>query len=181
MKKLLLFVIAVFTIFTTACGNTEATPSKAVEEFLGKYQSMDQNVLTQLDDIVEDDDSLSDDARKEYKSLMEKQYQNLSYKIKDESVDGDDANVLVEVEVYDYASALAKAKEYYENNKEEFEDEKRGGVDDSKYMDYKIKEMKNVTDKRKEEITFVLEKEDGKWKIDDLSDTDIQKIHGLYQ
>lgn len=180
MKKLLLLFLGLSTLFMTACGNMEDTPSKAVEEFLGKYQGMDQTVLTQLDDIVESEATLNDDQKKEYKSLMEKQYQNLSYKIKDENVDGDNATVDVEVEVFDYATALDKAQEYYDNNNDEFLDDE-GNLDDSKYMDYRIKEMNNVADKKKEEITFNLEKEDGKWKVQNLSEIDLQRIHGLYK
>ena len=40
--------------------------------------------------------------------------------------------------------------------------------------------MKTVNDKTKYTITFNLTKEDGKWKVEDLSDVDRQKIHGLY-
>ena len=51
----------------------------------------------------------------------------------------------------------------------------------SEFIDYKIKELKNVTTKVKYDITFNLTKEDDKWVIDDLSDIDRQKIHGLYE
>lgn len=178
MKKILLVLIAVLTIFITACGNTEDTPAKAVENFLGKYQSMDSEVLTQLNDLVDKDESLTDEQKKEYKSLMERQYQNLSYKIDDEEIDGDMAEVEVEIEVFDYGNALEKAKEYYDNNKDEFVD-KDGKIDDSKYMDHKIKQMKDTADKKEQEVTFTVKKENGKWKVQNLSEIELYKIHGL--
>lgn len=177
MKKLFLAVV-VLLIFT-GCNDMTNTPTKKVEDFLGKYQSMDSDVLAQLDDVIEDDVDMKDEQKKDYKSLMEKQYQNLSYKIKNENTDGDKATVDVEVEVYDYRSALDKAETYRKENKDEFldEDDKE---DSSKYMDYKIAELKKVSDKRKYTITFNLHKDDGEWVLDDISDRDREKLHGLY-
>ena len=43
--------------------------------------------------------TLSDNQKKDYKELMKKQYQNLTYTIKDEEVDGNNAIVKVEIEV----------------------------------------------------------------------------------
>lgn len=180
MKKKLLVFLGILTIFTTACGADDNTPSKSVENFLGKYQSMDEEVLTQLDNIVDKDSSLSDDDKKEYKSLMERQYQNLSYKIEDEEVDGDTAEVKVEIEVFDYSNALNKAKEYFDEHKDEFTSDD-GVIDDAKYMARKLKEMTNAVDKKEEDLTFTLKKEDGKWKVQNLSEIDIEKIHGLYE
>ena len=50
---------------------------KFSEEKLGKYQSMDSEVLTQLDNVISNDTTMDDTQKKDYKSLMEKQYQNL--------------------------------------------------------------------------------------------------------
>ena len=57
-----------------------------------------------------------------------------------------------------------------------------GAVDTiSSFITYKIKQLMDVTDKAKYEITFHLTKEDGEWKIEDLTDVDRQKIHGLFE
>ena len=48
-------------------------------------------------------------------------------------------------------------------------------------MDYKIEEMIKVNDRITNEIVFVLHKEKGKWILDNISDIDRQKIHGLYR
>lgn len=212
MKKKLIIGLSLIVMFMTGCGNDMNTPTGKVEEFLGKYQSMDSEVLTQLDNIISNDTTMNDEQKKDYQSLMEKQYQNLSYKIKDEKVKGNEASVLVEIEVFDYANSIVESREYYNDHKDEFdskdskkdnvsddsadatdknndtEDEKNdiiGGVAedilDSAFIDYKIKQLKDVTDKAKYEITFHLNKEDGEWVIEDISDVDRQKIHGLFE
>jgi len=178
MKKIILAVTALFLF--TGCGDMSNTPTKKVEDFLGKYQSMDSVVLSQLDDIIKTDGEMEEDQKTDYKSLMERQYQNLSYKIKNENIDGDRATVETEVEVYDYRSAIDKAEEYRDKNKEEFQDKDKKD-DLSKYIKYKLEELKKVNDKRKYTITFNLHKDDGEWVLDDISDNDREKLHGLYQ
>lgn len=201
ISKIFIVIFLVLSLFT-GCGNMENTPTKKVEELLGKYQSMDSEVLAQLDSVISSDSNMNDDQKKEYRSLLEKQYQNLSYKIKDENIDGDTATVDVEIEVLDYATNISESKKYYQEHRDEFKDNKKNdysdndslvedakdALDDAKdsienmssYIDYKIKQLKTVNDKTKYTITFNLTKVDGKWKVDDLSDVDRQKLHGLY-
>ena len=85
MKKLLLSLFALLFV-VTGCSFSDMmnTPTKRVEEFLGKYQTMDSEVLRQLDDTINKDTTMSEDTKKDYKDVMKKQYQNLMYKIKDE-------------------------------------------------------------------------------------------------
>ena len=195
MKKRLIILLSIFGLLVSGCGNSN-TPTSKVEEFLGKYQTMDSDVLTQLDNIISNDTSMNDTQKKDYQSLMEKQYQNLSYKIKNEKIDGDQATVLVEIEVFDYANSILESRKYYNEHRDEFEsndsfnndqkdesDEIVGGEIDNlaSFIEYKIKQLKDVTDKAKYEITFHLTKEDGEWVIEDISDEDRQKIHGLYE
>lgn len=189
MKKRLIILSSLLLVIITGC-KMASSPSKKVEEFFGKYQSMDSEVLAQLDNIVANDKTMTDEQKKEYKTLMEKQYQNISYKIKNEEVNGNDAIVEVEIEVYDYITSINKSKEYYENHKEEFEDNDKdnevvGGVvkETVKYIDYKIKQLKDVTDKVKYNLVFNLHRENSNsdWKLEDISDIDREKIHGLYE
>ena len=202
MKKFLFVFLSLLVLFVTGCGNDMATPTSKVEEFLGKYQSMDSDVLTQLDNVISNDTTMDDTQKKDYKSLMEKQYQNMSYKIKDEEINGDKASVLVELEVFDYAGSISESRDYYTEHRDEFDDEEMsndgadtdndgmdeegevvgGAVDTiSSFITYKIKQLMDVTDKAKYEITFHLTKEDGEWVIEDLTDVDRQKIHGLFE
>lgn len=217
MKKLGKVFVLLFLVLTlfTGCGNMANTPTKKVEEFLGKYQSMDSEVLTQLDNIIASDDSMSDEQKKNYRAALERQYQNLSYKIKDETIDGDTATVDVEIEVLDYATSISESKKYYQEHPDEFdkkdennndnnndnnddnndslvEDAAEAGEDamdavedaienSASYIEYKLKQLEIVNDKTKYTITFNLVKEDGEWKVENLSDEDIQKLHGLYE
>ncbi len=186
MKKIFIAFVIVL-LLCTGCMTTEVTPTRRVEELLGKYQSMDSAVLSQLDSIIDAEQYMSEEQKEQYRSLMEKQYQNLSYKIENEEIDGETATVDVEIEVLDYATSIAKSKEYYREHPEEFKktsssDNTSQSIDsDSEYIDYKIKELKNVSDKVKYDMTFYLTKVDGEWKLDDMSDIDRQKIHGLYE
>ena len=50
----------------------------------------------------------------------------------------------------------------------------------SKYLDYKIEQMKKVNDKIKYTLTFELEKKDNEWKVLEISDIDRKKLHGLF-
>lgn len=202
MKKKIIVFLSLLVMFATGCGNNMNTPTGKVEEFLGKYQSMDADVLTQLDKVISDDTTMSDTQKSDYKTLMEKQYQNMSYKIKSEEIDGDEAEVLVEIEVFDYANSIKESRKYYTEHRDEFDDKEIGndgadtdndGMDEegevvggavdtiSSFITYKIKQLMDVTDKVNYEITFHLTKEDGEWEVEDITDVDRQKIHGLFE
>lgn len=181
MRKFLKVGFMVTILFlVVGCGNMMNTPTKKVEEFLGKYQTQDKTVLDQLDDVIEDAGNMVDDQKSEYRDLMKKQYQNLSYKIKEETEDGDNATVTVEIEVYDYGKSINESENYLVTNREEFLEEETDTIDSKKFLDYKIGEMKKVKDKVKYTIYFTLTKADDEWKLDDISDIDRQKLHGLY-
>lgn len=201
MKKIgTVFVfLLTFLLLFTGCNNSQNTPTKRVEEFLGKYQSLDSEVLSQLDTVIKSDKNMSDEQKDAYRAALEKQYQNLSYKIKDEKIDGDTAVVDAEIEVLDYATAISEAKDYYREHKDEFKEKEENKTDDNflvddakdavedsfektkAFIDYKIKQIENVNDKTKYTITFNLEKKDGKWELKDITDEDRQKLHGLYE
>ena len=112
-------------LFLAGCSTTMNTPTSKVEEFLGKYQNMDDDVTVQLDQVLDEDHSMSEEQKEKYRSILEKQYQNLSYKIENEDIHGDEATVDVEIEVLDYATTIRDAKEYYEEHKEEIEAESK--------------------------------------------------------
>lgn len=178
MKKLICLCLSVFLL--AGCTDMMNTPTKKVEEFLSKYQTMDSKVLNQLDDVLDKDMTMTKEQKKSYRDLMKRQYQNVTYKIKDEKVDGDNATVEVEIEVYDYNKVIKEAEEYLEDKKEEFLDEDKA-VDEVKFMDYKLKQMKDAKDKVKYTINFLLTKKDDEWKMKDISEIDRQKIHGIYE
>ena len=182
MKKLSKVLLVITSIFLlVGCGNMMTSPTKKVEEFLSNYQTLDKQVLDQLDSVMEDSDSLTDEQKDKYYELMKNQYKNLSYKIKDETIDGDNAIVTVEIEVLDYGKAISEAEIYLANNRDEFISNKEDDIIDKvKFLDYKIKAMSKVNDRVTYTINFNLVKEDNEWILNDISDIDRLKLHGLY-
>ena len=55
-----------------------------------------------------------------------------------------------------------------------------GNVSTTKYNDYKLEAIKNMKDRVKYTINFTLSKIDEECMVDDLTDTERLKIHGLY-
>lgn len=202
MKNIGKIVVCAFILLLVivGCSNNMSTPTNKVEEFLGKYQSMDEDVLKQLDQVIKDDDLMNDDQKDKYKALMEKQYQNLSYKIENEDIEGNSATVDVEIEVLDYATTASKAQEYYNEHKEEIEEKYNDKKEDNDnslenagddvlqaveesvaYINYKLEELETANDTVTYNMTFYLTKEDGEWILQDISDLDRKKLHGLYE
>ncbi len=177
MRKILLLLVSL--ILVTGCNDMMNTPTRRVEEYLGKYQILDSTVLTELDEVVDNSD-YSEDYKEEYKELMIKQYQNLSYKIKNEQTDGDNATVIVELEVFDYNNALKEAEDYIDEHSNEFESDDKE-TSQEKIDHYKINAMKEVTDKASYTINFSLIKDNKKWVLEKINDSDLEKIHGLYE
>ena len=174
MKKLVLLL----SLFLIGC-ELSNTPTKKTEEFLKKYQVLDSAVVTDLDDVVNEDTTLNENQKIMYKDIMKKHYQNLSYQIKDEIVDGNEAVVVVEISVTDFKKVLEETNNYLNNNKEEFDDE-NGNYSIVKFNDYKLNKLKEAKDKIVYTIEIKLTKENDNWKVNNLSQTDYDKINGVY-
>jgi len=181
MKKFKNILLVLTILFlTVGCDNMMNAPTKKVEQFLSNYQTMNEDVLSQLDEVLEDAGNFSEDQTKKYRELMKNQYKNLSYKIKDETEDGDNATVEVEIEVYDYGKSISESENYLTTNRDEFINTETNEVDTKKFLDYKIKKLEDVKDKVTYTINFTLTKVNGEWKLNNISDIDRQKLHGLY-
>ena len=165
MKKITLVIIALLLLI--GCKNTNNTPTSKVEEFFSSYQTLNKDVLNDLDNIVSKDKTMSKEEKEEYKVLLEKQYQNLSYKIKNEEIIKNKAIVDTEIEVLDYYTTIEKVK--------------RENKNENTYQKEKLDDLKQVNTKTKYNITFTLIKEDNNWKLDSLDKNIIKKIHGLYE
>ena len=174
MKKLVLLL----SLFLIGC-ELSNTPTKKTEEFLKKYQVLDSAVVTDLDEVVNEDTTLNESQKIMYKDIMKKHYQNLSYQIKDEIVDGNEAVVVVEISVTDFKKVLEETNNYLNNNKEEFDDE-NGNYSIVKFNDYKLNKLKEAKDKIVYTIEIKLTKESDNWKVNNLSQTDYDKINGVY-
>ena len=171
MRKIFFIVLSV--LIFTGCGKMNNTPTKKVEALLSKYQSNDSEVMDDLDNVLLTDSNFTDDERKDYKEFMKKHYQDLTYKVKNENIDGDSATVEVEVTVRNYSNAVNEANDYRLNNASEFNE-------DSTFASYRLKKLKDVTDTETYTIVFSLTKTNDEWQVNPLSTDDESKLNGLY-
>ena len=171
MKKFIILIISL--VILTGCGNMNNTPTKKVEAFLNKYQTNDSDVMADLDDVLLFDADLTDDERNDYREFMKKHYQDMTYKIKDETIDGDSATVTAEITVRNYTDAVNNANNYRLENASEFNDE-------NTFASYRLGEIKKVTDTETYTLTFYLTKLDEQWTINPISSDDESKLNGLY-
>ena len=51
----------------------------------------------------------------------------------------------------------------------------------SKYLDYKLEQMKAATETTTHSIVIKVVKDDNDWDVSQLSSEDLQKIHGIYE
>ena len=180
MKKLL-FLVSSFLLLT-GCGTSQLlnTPTKKVEMFFGKYQSLDQDVIDQLNDVSENEMIFNDDQKEEYINLMKKHYKEIKYDVKDETIDGDTATVTVEIEVHDYSKIMNDADQSLKDHPEKFYKDGTTEYDESLFTDYRLEKLKDATDKVKYTIELTLTKIDDEWVIDDLDKDTEKKIQGIY-
>ena len=174
MKKVLYAFLAIVLLTGCSCtANMGNTPTKKVEEYLNKYQTNDDDVVSDLDEVLTNDTTLTDEERSDYNDFMKTHYRDMQYEIKNETIDGDAATVDAEVTVRSYADAVNEANDYRLNNADEFDD-------NNTFASYRLDRLKEVTDTETYTIIFHLTKENEEWKIDDLSDDDLRKLSGLY-
>lgn len=178
MKKIIICILSI--LFLSGCNEKMFnTPTKQVEMFFQNYQTLHEDVLKQLNNVVNEEENFNADQRLAYKELMKKHYQNLKYEIKDEKIDGDIAIVTVEIEVKDYSKSLKESDNYLESNKAEFYDEK-GVYNEFLFTTYRIEQLEKVKDTVKFTLNLSLTKINDEWKLDDISNIDEQKINGVY-
>lgn len=168
MKKIL--SIFIFLLLLVGCSLSNSPTSK-VEELLTKYQSLDSDVKDGIEGVIEDE-NLTSSQKDRYKKLLEAQYKNLSYEIKDERIDGDNAIVSTEIKVINYKKAINDTYNYYNGNNDYTLEE---------YNDTKLSNL----EKEKEKVTYTIDFEvkkdkDGNWNIASLSNETIKKIQGMY-
>jgi len=170
MKKILFTGSVLFIILFVLVGcSLSNTPTSKVEELFSKYQMLDNDIKEQIDDLLETE-TLTNEQRERYRKLIEDQYKNLAYEIKDETIDGDSAVVTAQIEVIDYRKVIS-----------EVNTNSGTSVDVLEYNNQKLDKL----EKAKEKVAYTLEINvikdgDGNWKISNLSNDDIRKIQGMY-
>lgn len=176
MKKIITILIAVFMILSL--GGCEDSASMAVEKYLAKYNSLDEAVLTDMQNVIEKE-NLSNENKEIYEAILKKQYTDLTYEVVEEEYDGDEATVDVKITVYDLYKAQNDASKYLAEHPEEFQDDD-GNYDLESFIEYKLNEMKNNIGTVEYTIEFYVVKTTDGWTVSSLSNSDLEKIHGIY-
>lgn len=164
-NKIILLGITILLLVGCSMSNT---PSSIVEDLLSKYQRLDADITNGIDNVLEEQ-NLTDDHKERYRKLLEEQYKNMSYEIKDEKIDGDNATVIVEIETLDYKSSISDLTfDSTIYTKESFDEEK-------------LNRLENTKNKVTYTIELNLTKDsEGTWKLNALTNEQIKKIQGMY-
>ncbi len=176
MKKLLLFITCLFCVVGCSCSNKKA--EDAVKDYLNDYTGLSDNVLKGIDEIV-DKEELDINEKNTYKDVIKRQYKDLKYDIENETYDGDSANVTAKITVYDLYKAQKDASDYLDSHPNDFLT--NGEYDNTKYLQYKLKQMKDTNETISYTVVFKVNKVDGEWQVEQPSDEVLQKIHGVYK
>lgn len=177
MKKKI-FLIVSLLLLVVGCGCMKKTAKGAVQDYLNQYKNLSANVISDMDDVI-DNENLTDTQKEKYRDILKKQYQDLKYDIVSEKYDGDNATVDVKIKVYDLYKVQKDANDYLTTSGDEFKE--NGVFSNDLFMDYKLDKMKKTMDTIEYNITFIVTKDDkGNYKVSDLSNTDLEKIHGVY-
>lgn len=158
-------LLLVFMCFGCEINNT---PTSKVDELFNKYQMVDDDISLGITNVL-DEQNYNEAQRKRYRAILERQYRDLSYEIKEEKVDGDEAVITVEIEVYDYKKAISNLT--YDSSTTSLEE----------YNNKKLDLLEKAKDKVVYTLDIDLSKDsDGKWKVNALSNANLKKIQGMY-
>lgn len=181
MRKIIIVIVSFLLITGCSLGNMDNTPTKKVEEYLGNYQTLHSNVIESIDTIVDKEITFTDTQKDDYRDIIKKHYQNLTYTVKEETVNGDKATVEVEVEVTDYSKVLDETEAYKVTNANDFMLED-GTFDDEKFNNYKLEKLNDANERVKYTIYFSLTQDtDEEWSLDALTDSEEEKLLGIYK
>lgn len=178
MKKIFVLFFVTLVILS-GCKAFEDSPTKVVNRFLNNYKNNDETVVKELNDYLETQE-LDDETIEDYREIYLRQYSNMDFVIKNEKIDGDKANVEVQITVYDYYKTNIASGDYFTANQADFIDDD-GDIDLSKYLAYKIKKMLDTTDTVDYTLTLNLNKINDRWEIEPLTSEQLNKLHGTYE
>lgn len=161
--------------------NDEDQKSRYRTLMTNQYKNMEYEIK---DEIIEDDNAVVEVEITvyDYASAIKNSNTYLNDHLEEFKADVENAAEKAK----DTASDIAeKAKDAVDNDNETNTDtttdnNENNDYDDDKFMDYKISEMEKVKDTVKYTIEFTLTKVNDEWQLDALSNSDIEKLHGIY-
>lgn len=168
MKKIISMFVFLFLLVGCSLSNT---PNSKVEELLSKYQMLDSDIKEGINTVIEEE-SLTSEQKERYRKIIEKQYKNLTYEIKDEKIDGNIAVITTEIEVMDYKKIVNETNDSYLG---------RNDYTVEEYNNTKLDALEAAKDKVTYTIDFeVIKDGNGNWKLSSLNNEIIKKIQGMY-
>lgn len=178
VKRVRKYIILFLVVFMLAGCSINNGPREEVEKLLKKYQSLDSEVLDDLELDSEREMFSNKSIRDDYIKSIKKQYSDMKFEITDEEVNGNDSTVTVNINVYDYYKVQKEADAYYVLHQEEFTT--NGVFDTTKLLSYKINKMMDTSERVEYTIKVNLKKEDNKWSVEKFDNNTLKKIHGTY-
>ena len=156
MKKI---IILLSMIILVGCSTLDIsnTPTKKVEEFLNKYQILDEEILNELDNVIEEKTKLNDENK----------------------IDGDDATVTAQIIVKDFTKIINDAENYKRENMNEFYE--NNTYNDNLYKKYLIDKLKDAKDRVTYTVEFKVHKQNKKWVLNPITEEIEDKILGIYK
>ena len=161
-------IFLLFFLFLVGC-NLNNTAISKVEEKLSNYNMTDKTVNDDIERaillITDNNNNLSVAEKQRYKKLVEKQFKNLVYEIKDDEIDGDNAIITVEIKVTNFKIIM----------------DKYGVLNDEAEVDSLLDELEKTKDKIIYTIDFYVVKKNNEWELVDIDNITFSKIMGVYQ
>lgn len=176
MKKVIVIVIALILI--SGCSN-KMIAKDVVKDYLDGYINLSKDVKNSLDKTIKENKEFSNSNQAMYKKILLKQYKDLKYVILNEEYDGDKALITVNINVYDLNKAEENAENYLSTNLKEFYDDSNK-FDNQKYVDFKLNLMYEANERVDYTVVFFLNRVNNKWVLEQPTDEDLEKIHGIY-
>lgn len=153
------------------------TPSERVEDMFDRYIKNDESIMQELSEYMDMQD-LTNEQKDKYSRVIKNEYASIKYNIKNEQIDGDEAKVEVAIKVKDLYKTSKNASDYLKSHAPEFYT--NGSYDRNKYVDYKLDLLSKTEDYVDYTIYVNLIKKNGLWTIEQIDNTSLEKIHGIY-
>ncbi|MBR5662898.1 MAG: membrane lipoprotein lipid attachment site-containing protein [Bacilli bacterium] len=177
MKKIIVIILTLFLV--SGCIKKDLA-SDVVKAYLNNYVNLTSDVKESLNKTISENNEFSDLNKKMYKKILLRQYKDLKYTILTEEYDRDKALITVNINVYDLNKADEAATNYLSTNLKEFYDND-DKFNNDKYINYKLNLMYESKDRVDYNIVFFLNKKKNKWVLEQPTDSDLEKIHGIYK
>lgn len=175
MKKVI--VLLAMLLIVVGC-NLSNTPSSKVEIYLNSIKNIDEEVEMDIE-TKGSSENLSNDNKDLYKKVLRKQYEDLKYEIKEESINGDEALVTCKITVYDLHREEVNSINYMNEHTDEFNDS-NGIFSNDLFNSYRLNQLNNTKERIDYDVTFYLDKKNGEWVLQNPDKETLEKINGFY-